>query len=257
MNRITTELGVLLVFFVCSTAFAQLDDDFESYTLGNIDGQGNWIDFGGVMANEVSSELAFSGNQSLKQTIGPIAGNPVVPGYGSDLFLDLPLKKESGQWQLSYQLYVPASFNGAAALLASEGFIAEEDFDVGTFLVADGTTGFDEFFLSIDGGNPESSALRLVRNQWVEVKSAIDLDTNVVDVFYNGSNFYSGPWDPANSTPGIDDEIQSIGGLNLWVQGGNGGSVYYDDIKLSAVPEPACVVLLLFGFIGLLLRIRR
>lgn len=255
MNRTFSRFCFTVVLLSNTAAFGQFDD-FESYVPGNIDGQGDWLDFGGLMANEISTDVAFSGSQSLKQTIGPVAGNPVVPGYGSDLFMDLPVKMESGEWMLNYQMYVPSSFDGAAVMLASEGFIAEADFDSGMFLVADGTTGFNEFFLSVDGGNPESTTSTLVRDQWTQVEAHINLDANTVDVSYDGISFYSGPWDPTNAESTTDNNVQAIGGLNLWVQGGNGGSVYYDDISLSAVPEPGNT-LMLFALLGLQICLRQ
>ena len=256
MKSIHLSFSVVCLALTCSASFAQVDD-FESYSLGNIDGQGPWIDFGGEMANEVSSDFAFSGTQSLKQTIGPVQGNPVVAGYGSDLYMDLASPLTTGQWKFSYQIYVPTSFDGAAILFGSEGSIEEGDFDVGMYLVADGTADFNEFLYSIDGGTPSTTPHSLVRDEWVEVNSLIDLDANSVDVFYAGNILYSGTWDPQNSTQPSDNDEVSIGGLNFWVQGGNGGSVYYDDINLSAVPEPSGTTLLYLGLIGLFVRLRR
>jgi len=55
------------------------------------------------MSADVTDALAHSGSQSLMVSINPAVPNPVgVPGYGSDVFLDLPAEITSGQWNLSY-----------------------------------------------------------------------------------------------------------------------------------------------------------
>ncbi|MCA9214337.1 MAG: hypothetical protein KDB27_14795 [Planctomycetales bacterium] len=237
-----------LLFAVASQAFA-ITDSFETYSIGNIDGQGDWIDFGGTLLTEVSTDQARTGTQSLKQTLNDVDPNPFdIPGYGSDVYQDLPSVHTSGVWDLSYWVYVPANFDGASILhLADNQVAGGDDLGFGLQLVVDGSATFNEFLASQDGST--GTGVSLIRDQWVEVTASIDLDANTVLATYNGSSIFSGTWDPGT-------DPASLGGLNLWVQGGEGnGSIYYDDFSL--VPEPTNAMLAACGLLAMLAIRRR
>ena len=68
MNRITSRsfsIAMTALLFCASNAFSLVVDDFESYPLGSIDGQGAWNDFGGTLSPVVTDEMSFSGSHSL------------------------------------------------------------------------------------------------------------------------------------------------------------------------------------------------
>lgn len=250
MNRtktISTIVFSLAIFAFGMQAFA-LTDSFESYAVGDIDGQGAWVDFGGTLPSLVSTDQARTGSQSLKQTIN----SAEFDGYGSDLFQNLPSVKDSGVWNLSYWVYTPSDFKGASILHLAENLIVDFNIDFGLQLVADGSDGFNEFLGSQDGENAQMTT-PLLRDQWVEVTAAIDLDNNTVNAFYGGNQVYSGSWDP-DSTGASD--VPTLGGFDMWVQGTDGsGSIYYDDFSL--VPEPSSIALLLLGLVSGLGFLRR
>ncbi len=223
----------------------QISEDFDSYAVGDIGGQGAWVDFGGTLTANVTDALAHSGTQSLEVSINPAVPNPIgVPGYGSDVFLDLPADITSGQWNLSYWLHVPANFNGIGFGFFSEGSIGANVFDYGMELIVDGDPTSD-IFVYTDG--VQSFGRQLVRDTWVEVSALIDLDNNTLDVSYAGDSLFSGAWDP---DPFVGD-APTLRGFNLWAQDGVGGSIYYDDINLAPVPEPASWFLLLIALTGI------
>lgn len=239
--------------FSYNQATAQWTDDFESYSVGDINGQSLWVDFGGTLTSDVSTDQARSGSNSLKLTLNPVDPNPIdLPGYGSDVYLDFAEPISSGVWELSYWMYLPSEFNGVAYSFFSEGAVGEGDFNFGMQLLADADPRSD-IFSYFDGEN--APITDLVKDQWVEVSAKIDFDTNQLELSYNGALFVSGPWDPdsgADATAGT-----SLAGMDLWVEAGTVGSVYYDDFSLTQVPEPSSTSLFLLGLSGMLLRSRR
>ena len=97
MSKRTMSASVFVfIIGVAAQSFA-VTDDFESYDTGNIDGQGDWIDFGGTLLTNVSTDQALSGTKALKLTINPVDPNPFdIPGYGSDVYQDLPTEHTTG-----------------------------------------------------------------------------------------------------------------------------------------------------------------
>jgi hypothetical protein len=250
MNRTKTisRIVISLTVFACGVpAFAAMDS-FESYPVGDIHGQGAWVDFGGTLIGEVSTEQAHTGNHSLKQSINSAEAD----GYGSDVFQNLPSVSNAGVWNLSYWIYTPSDFLGASILHLAENMIVDDNLDFGLQLVADGSDGFDVFLGSQDGENAQMTT-PLLRDTWVEVTATIDLDNNTVNAFYGGNQVYSGMWDPDSTGP---SDGPTLGGFDLWVQGIDGsGSVYVDDFSL--VPEPSSCVLILIGLVSGLGFVRR
>ena len=239
-------VGFCILFVGLPSVSGQVSEDFDSYALGDVGGQGAWVDFGGTLSADITDAFAHSGTQSLRVSINPAVPNPVdVPGYGSDVFLDLPADITSGQWNLSYWLHVPADFNGIGFGFFSEGSIDQGDFDYGMELIVDGDP-TSELFVYTDG--VQSFGRQLVRDAWVEVNALIKLDTNTLDVSYGGDSVFSGAWDP----DALIGEAPTLRGFNLWAQDGVGGSIYYDDINLApVVPEPAGVTLVLIALSGI------
>ena len=224
---------VAITTFVPASTYAQFSDDFESYTVGNIDGQGPWRDFPGVEISEVSTAQAFSGTQSL--ALSTATSGDDIGGFGSDVFVanlnDTPIT--SGVWNLSYQLYVPSSFDGHVEMYISQGSI-RDNFEEGVFIRANNNVGINPAInrLSfVDLGENGRTPARLLLDQWVEINVLIDLDNNTVEISYNGSVFFTSAWDIQN--PGGDI---AIGGFNFWVDTGmTPGTVFLDDFNFSAV----------------------
>lgn len=221
------------------SAHAAVVIDFDSYSVGDINLQGPWVDFGGSLTSDVSTTVAFSGTQSLELKSD-------AAGYGSDVYIvDLNgAPVTSGQWNLSFQTYLPTGFDSHLALYQSQGAMPA-DFFVGAFPVLQGDNGVIVI---------EASSTPLVFGAWAKVEMLIDLDADTLAISYDGTPFHSGAWDTdATGTP-------SIGGLDWWAAGPNpssGVSAYIDDLSLTQVPEPATMGLLSLGALLALKRRRR
>ena len=224
-GSLTAALALILAPAICHGADL-IAEDFDSYTIGNIHGQGPWKDFGGKKISEVSADRSYSGGQSLKLTLGPPGG-----GAGSDVYMNPSSKATSGKWELSYWLYLPSDYTGEAFVFASSGMMPG-DFRVGSFVVVNGSG-----VHAVQGGSILGSAPLLV-DQWGQVLANIDLDADTAEVSYNGTSIYSGVWNRQGGPIGI-------GGVNLWARqawgtgaGVEGTSFYVDDFVLRPIPEP-------------------
>ncbi len=240
MTRLHGAIAVAMaatLVLLSSDARADYSDDFESYTLGNINGQGPWVDFGGALTPDVSNALALSGTQSLALSTN------VGGGYGSDVYIGnlngAPVT--SGLWSLSFSTYVPGNFDGEAIFYESQGPMPTT-FERGARVRLNNLAGAASFDVE---STPDSAPL--VFDQWADIEMLIDLDNNTLDISYNGSPVHSGTWD--NDNPGSP----SLGGVNWWAQGGAAqGTVYIDDLSLTqVVPEPSTIALGVLGLIGL------
>ncbi len=256
MKQLFGKATCLIVLASCSVASAQfVNEDFDSYPIGNIDGLGPWVDFGGVNLTEVSADYARSGSHSMKMTVSDIVPNPDpngAIGYGSDVFLDMPARVRSGQYMISYWIYMPSDFNGSNYAYFSEGLIGAGDFDLGIELIAGGEA---ETFTSFDGS--KSGNLPLIRDEWVEAKQIIDFDANAVRITYGGDLLYEGKWDIDQPA---DGDFPQFRGVNFWVQDTLNdeiptGSMYIDDVRF--VPEPRLGLAPLLGLMSLVATSRR
>jgi len=252
MKHMVGKCSCLIVIAVCATASGQfVVEDFDAYPIGSIDAQGPWVDFGGVNLTEVSSDFAHSGDKSMKLTLSDVDPNPnETPGYGSDVFLDMPVRVRGGKYLISYWTYIPTEFNGENHAFFSEGLVGAGDFDLGTQLVARGNG--NEIVLLSNG-----ESLPLIRNEWVEARQEIDFDANTVRITYGGDLLFEGEWD--DDQP-IEGDFPQFRGVNFWVEGAVEGekplgSMYIDDVRF--VPEPTVSLIGALGVASLIAASRR
>jgi len=236
---------VVTLAFMPSTAMADFTENFESYALGNINGQGPWVDFGGAETPDVSNAQASSGSQSLALS------TTTAGAYGSDVYvanINNGTAVTSGAWNLSYQMYIPSSFDGQLQMYISQGEMPTT-FEEGGWIQANNNAGASTInrASTVIGATPAA----LLLDQWAEVSALIDLDNDTLELSYNGAVFHTGAWDVQN--PGAP----SIGGINFWVDNGTTpGSIFLDDFSFTAVPEPSSLVFASLAMVGLLGRRR-
>jgi|GEM_PF-5478997 len=235
-------MAIGTVAFAPTVATADYFDNFDSYALGNINGQGPWVYFGGALPSLVSNAQAFSGTQSLALSTVAATG-----GYGSDTYIanwnGAPVT--SGIWSGTLQLYIPAAFNGQLHMFFSQGAMPTT-FDEGAWVRVNNNAGAGNInrFNFVNGPTPAP----LVYDQWAGLGIVINLDANTLDLAYNNAPFYSGAWDV--QFPG---GFIGLGGINFWVDGGSapGGTVYIDNFNLTQIPEPTSLGLSGLALLGL------
>ncbi|MFP6896219.1 MAG: PEP-CTERM sorting domain-containing protein [Roseibacillus sp.] len=237
-NNLRTLIAIVgsASFAASAGATSIFNEDFESYTLGNSDGQGGWVDFGGTRIVDIVNTISNGGSQSMAYSTNP--------GYGGDSTLDLASPITSGLLALSFDIYQPASFDGEAHIFISRSATLSGGFEEGLHLIGNGTSG--TFF---DSGSPTTP---LLTDQWVAVQISIDLDANTAVASYGGTEIFNGAWNNGGASP------TQYQGLNIWAAGGAAVENFYlDNLNLDIVPEPSGLALLGLSFVGLVLRRRR
>lgn len=202
-------------------------DGFDTYALGSgIIGQGGWQGWYLDPAADalVSNAQAHSAPHSLE----------IV--NTSDVVQEFSLN--SGQWSMTAMHYLPSPLADNTYFIMNNEYNAvgqtaqwtiELNFDPTTNTVGDdfattaGRAGFPH--------NPQPIAY----NRWAEIRVDFDLDTDYVEMYYEGALISSGQW----ATRG---GAVALAAIDLF---SNGPLAYYD--SLSLVPEPASLVLLAAG----------
>jgi len=235
-------------------------DGFEAYPTGTFATvpTNGWTDFGGTQPVVISTTQAHSGTKSMRLAEGANAGNPVSPGYGSDIFRNfLPAgTTTSGKYVFSYWQFVETGVDTMAFNFHSTGFInavTGAGFQTGLDLrTASDPAG------ALQGGNGILAVQQVgtsniifgsatqIFGAWAQHNLFIDLDNNTYNYTYNGSPVVTGlQWD-RDTSDGV-----SLGGFDFWMQFNNTNNttnfVYYDDFSLTAVPEPTSMLLAPMG----------
>lgn len=224
-----------------------LEETFENYNLGNANGQGLWLDFGGDLLTNIVNTNSNGGSQSIEFATEAVPA--AADQYGSDSTLDLAAPITSGQLVLSFDIYQPTGFDGQSNVFLSRGRTNTPDFnfDLGMNLIGEGSTGIFSIE-GVAGGTP------IQFDQWVSVSVNIDLGADTAVASYGGVEIFNGAWNRAVGTTPTQYQ-----GLNIWANGSgaNASAFNIDNLKLDAIPEPSGVALLGLSFIGLALRRRR
>jgi hypothetical protein len=210
-----------------AAASAQWSDDFESYPLGNICGQGGWEPWfnNANVCSVVSDAQAFSGSQSLK--VQGAVGGPT--GLGDDMVYIFNPPLTGGTHTFRTMTYIPSTAigNGYVILLNTYN---HQNIGLNWSLQVQ----FDALLGTVRADFTNETAT-LVTDQWVEFRAEIDLDNDSVDYFYDGQQFVFGKsWVNGVSTGGAP-QIEAI-----CLYGNEPGArgieeFYFDDISM----EPA------------------
>jgi hypothetical protein len=211
-------------------ASAQWSDNFDSHSLGSINGQGGWKgwDNSAGAAGNVSDAMALSGRQS-QEISGPADSVHEYSGVNS------------GAWTYSAWQYIPGNFTGTTYFILTNTYNDGGPYDWSVEYQFNASTGvvLDDFRTE----NP----VNMVRDRWVELRVEFDLTANTAATYYDGALLSTGTW-----TTGVNS-VLNLGCVDLFAN--SASSVFYDDMSLVAVPAPASAGLLGLG--GLLMARRR
>jgi hypothetical protein len=215
-------------------ANAQFTDNFDSYTPGVLCPQGGWEEWAGSVdvCGDVSTDFAFDGTQSLK-----ITGNPGgSSGAGDDTIHRFP-NFMGGVWEFSIQTYIPTGAQGSAYILLLNTYDDPPGSPLSTYRWSlQVRLDHDVDLVVAEGLGGES--VPLIRDQWVEFKAVIDLDNDLVDMFYNGAEFASDrSWINGVSLGG-EPRIQCLDLYGNEPTGGGTTGTYFDAISLTQQGEP-------------------
>ncbi|MEM9380530.1 MAG: hypothetical protein AAGB93_11325 [Planctomycetota bacterium] len=200
---------------------AQTFDDFESYAPGTpIEGQNdwqNWVCGANQAINTVETVPAASGTKALRVA----GGSDTVNTFGGII--------TSGLWTLSIQTFVPNAFLGDTYIIlmnqwdcpGNYNWSAQTFFDSGT-----ATFRADQF--TVTNQQIFAGDVPIVFDQWVEVRYEIDLNNDLVSIYYNCEKMYTYTWSSFGT-----DGLPQLAALDLFPIDANVTEVFYDDVRLT------------------------
>jgi opacity protein-like surface antigen len=210
------------------SALAQADqwfDNFDSYQKGSqMHGQGGWKgwdndpQFGALVSDAQSRSRPHSVD---------------IRGL-SDLVHEYP-DEEKGKWTFTAWQYIPSSTTGTSYFILLNRYRdgGSQNYDRWSIQLP-----FDMARNEVRDDFVQGARLPIVRDQWMEIRVEIDLDTDYREVYYGGQFLSKHTW-----TRGESGSALNIDAVDLFAN--NATSVYYDD--LSLVPEPVSTLLLVLG----------
>ena len=212
-------------------------ETFDSYASGSqMHGQGGWKGW----------DNSPSAGALVTNTRSSSAPNSVIITGSSDLVHEWT-GLTSGRWEVSTMQFIPFGPTGTTYFIllnqykdatGPDNWSVQIPFNLSTGTVSD------------DMVPDPKPTLSLVKNQWVRLAADINLDTDTVDFYYNGTLLSTHPW--RNNDPNASQEIKAI---DLFANGTP--MVYYDDLVIRQIPEPSFWCLLVTGLVALGLVARR
>jgi hypothetical protein len=225
---------------LASGASAQWSDNFDSYATGSqLHGQGGWKGwFNDPNAGAFTSGAQFASAPNSADIVG---GTDLVREYTAN----------GGLWRYSGSMYLPTGFTGSTYMILMSNYNdAGTNMHWSVQMLMNGTTN-QVTDVSPNGGTATPRAL--VRGQWVPFSVDIDLVNDTKVVWYNGGQVLASRWrDAAGGTGGA---TLSLGAVDLYAN--NASSAFYDNLRLTAVPEPMTLAVLGLGALGVLRRRRK
>lgn len=198
-------LALAMCTLFAGVAIADWSDNFDSYSVGGIIGQGGWTGWDDNPAWDalVTADQAMSAPNS----VSIIQTSDIVQQYTG---------YTSGMWSMSGYCYIPAGSTGTQYFILLSIYVPGGTNEWCLQLRFNSATGLVS---AAEGGG----STPIINNQWVKAEVIIDLDTNNQTIFYNDVNLGTIPWS-TNAT-------LNIGALDLF--GNNASPIYWDDLKLE------------------------
>lgn len=213
---------VILAFGLVASTNAQVDFDFDSFSVGDVVGQAPEIVLwpaAGVTSSQVTTAQAFSGSNS-------VVTRPQSGGNVDDILINLG-NKSSGVWSVQFMMYVPTGATGFWNIQNDENFTstAEAQWN-GQFFVGETTNGGNPGVITWDQDN---QAVPYLENTWFQVSHILDFDNGTHTVDIDGSILLDAV--PYNDTDG--NPAGFLGAINYFAIDAN-NEYYIDDFRLTS-----------------------
>ena len=232
-------LAIAVIGMGTGPATAQFSDNFDSYIAGtDVSGNNGWQGWdnsataGALVTNALSSSapnsIAVAGNSDLINRMG----NPT-----------------SGSWVLTADQYIPTGFTGAGSPQGSYFIVLNTYNDNGPYNWSTELRFTTNGDIIDNYGSPAGQTVgQWMPDQWVEIRMEIDLDNDTLNQYYNGVLLGAAdqPW--ANRPGSGSAGVSAIGAIDLFAN--LSSVVYYDNVSLRMVPEPAAGLIALGGLLA-------
>jgi hypothetical protein len=211
--------GAAALMVIAGGASAQWSDNFDSYSDGQLlDGVGGWAGWDDIGFDAPYASSAQSRSAPLSAAVGNGYTDGVHPYSGYT----------SGQWVYTAYIYIPSGLEGPTYYILQDVYNHGGPYDWSVQMVFDVTTGevhddMQDFY------GQGSNYLPFSYDEWVEIRSEIDLDANYVETYYDGQLLSSGEWDTL-----LDGAVE-IANVDLY--GPHNATVYYDDMSLASAGD--------------------
>ena len=174
-------------------------EGFEAYEVGtdmhDVEGWEGWEGTAAAGA-PVSDAQAYTGFNSVE----------IVPTADLVALLDI----DGGAITVSAMQYIPSGTEGDTFFILMNQYPVDMAWS-------------SQIKFSLGAGTINDGEGAIVYDKWVELACVIDLDNNLVDVYYDGQLLSSGQWDGNGHT--------TLQAIDLYSAGAS--SVYYDDIVIK------------------------
>jgi len=210
MSRLFAWVAVALLVFAPVVVEAQFfSENFDSYAAGSsIIGQGGWEGWDGASTpGYVSNSQAYSSPNSLL-----VDGTcDVVHQFGGIT---------TGTWWIRVRVYIPSSQTGNTYFIVLNTYAHGGPYNWSSQLRFSATDGVVESVGGTD--NPSGATAALVTNQWTEAWIEVDLDANTQNIYYQGVQFDSIPWNVSGANAIATFDLFSDGASesymdNVWL----------------------------------------
>lgn len=182
------KLVLPVVLFATTSAFAQFEEGFETFTAGDfICVESELFDPwpGGTAGSDwdalVSDEYSSEGEKSLKLEAAAVAGGPM------DVILNIG--KSEGNWSLDWDMFVP---DGNSAYINVQGTdVAGEttnSWQCNVFVNTDGS-------VTADGPWGMSDVSYVPLSEWFNIRYVVDLDQGIFKMWIDGEELFQAPYD--------------------------------------------------------------
>lgn len=181
---------------------------------------GRWGDFAYPSGPYVTNSDSYSGSQSLKVIRG--AGRPigyVLSAVNTDVF------------EVSYAVKPVTNGSSACVVFLSPG--SSIDFALALYVRDNGNVQYYN-------GSWTDTGAAVAMGQWSTIKQVATVSTNTWDLYVDGSYI-----DTFNNT--VYPILPGVARIHFYPQGPAGNVTLFDDIQITAVPEPATMALLGLG----------
>ena len=194
-------------------------DHFDTYATGSeLIGQGGWEGWGGLAT--VGALTSATQARSAPNSAAIVGDSDLVHQYAGFT---------AGLWTYTAWQYVPTAVTTSTYFILLNTYPATVNGNWSTQLCFDGAAGLVRD--DVLGDCASTTTLPLIRDQWVEIRVVIDLDTDTQTVYYNGQFFYTAPWSTHLAATG---GVVNVAAVDLFAN--NAAEAYYDDLSLSNLP---------------------
>lgn len=239
----------LVAFFPSAKAAVIFATDFNSYTVGDLYGQDSWrVDQAPPTNNSsvIQNTVTISGN-ALRLQASAEKPTAIWAAHSFDLNSNTKLTLEVSMGSLATQ-------RRSASILLNSGVNPWDPTVAGVRGYANAGTGWVEhFFYRNSNGTWTDTGITMNAATWYDIRIEVDLTLNIYDFYLKERTVEI--WTLAAS----DIATNAGAGTPNWLQlqrlyPGSDNNVFFDNISLTAVPEPSvgllafCGVVLMMAF---------